>query len=149
MKKGKTLFLIGLSLLIGLGVFSMSGCNKDNNKKESITLVEVYPKMEDNPLSITVRMNDSYTGTFTIDESTQILDIMQLLRNRCYYLQENNQSPAPLGNKTMVFEFEGGETYTMSTRSISYDGGRYVCNSDGLDTLLEEIGLEQGQISPK
>lgn len=38
MKKGEIFFLIGLSLVMYLGFFSISGCD---NTKETISLVEV------------------------------------------------------------------------------------------------------------
>ena len=146
MKKGKIFFLIGLSLVMYLGFFSISGCD---NTKETISLVEVYPELEENPLSITVTMNDSYTGSFMIDDSTQIISIMQILRTRTYYLQESNIPSAPLGNKTMAFNFAGGENISISTRSVIYGKDKYACNNDGLGALLEEIGLEKGEIIPR
>lgn len=137
----KRIILIMLAITLCLVVFS--GCSQ--NKTYSIS--EITDIKDQYPVTITVTFEDEYKGTCVITDSETINNIINLLKAREYKF--TNDSPAPGTSRSLTLMYETGETVKINTRIISKDGGYYIPSNDTIDSIVQEYGVESGDITPR
>ena len=130
-------------LTITLCLVVLSGCSQNKIYKIS----EITDIKDEYPETITVTFTDEYQGTCVITDSDIIINIVDLLNAREYKFTK--ESPAPGTSRSLTLTYETGETIKISTRIISKDGGYYIPSNDSIDEIVQEYGIESGDVSPR
>ena len=130
--------ILACLLAATVGAAAFAACRSG----QYITLSTVYPQAADNPPSVSVRAAGVYVGEYVVDDDQTITQIMDVLRERKYY-EDYSDENAAVGNEVTI-TLNYSEPVSLSMRYLYYGGIRYQCQSDGLEDLLVDTGIENG-----
>ncbi len=133
-----------LLIILTLSLTVLSGCSQ--NKK--YTIFDITAIKEEYPESITVTFYDEYQGTCVITDTEVIVQIIDLLKAREYsYLKSY---PSPGSQRQLLLTYSSGETVGFSTRIIAKVSRFYFpTERDSLDSIVQEYGIQSGDITPR
>ena len=139
LKKRSYILIIAAVMLFTATLFYLSGCGDEIKvgAEVKINAINSYKDFPNNPIKIHVVFDDELYGEFDITDESNIKRI---------YIKVK-EAPAPRTNRYMTFYYSDDNQISFGTWVIVQNGSYFhLKTSDTLDSILQEIGLEQGKL---